>query len=99
MIEEVLENGGIGIFAVENILGRQVPVVCICKVSRVQYKVVIVNGTSERTDGRVVQGRLYIGNVAFAGRRIAVFTVYTELMIKIISMDSWDYNFGDISHQ
>lgn len=88
LVEEVFKNGSIGVFAIENVLGRQVPVVCICKVSRVQYKVVIVNGASERTNGGVIQCWLDIWNVAFAGGRVAILTIYTKLMVRVVSGSS-----------
>lgn len=99
LIKEVFENGGVGILAVEDVLGRQVPVVGVGKVSRVQHKVVVVNGASERTDGGVVQCRLDIWNVAFAGSCVAILTIYAELMMNLSVQSHGTTALGTISHQ
>lgn len=79
MLVKVFEDCGVGGFTVEKVFGFEVPVVCIGKVSGVQYKVVVVNCAGERCNGGVIECWLDVGDVTFAGSSIAIFAVDTEL--------------------
>lgn len=79
MVVEVFEDGGIGVLAVEEVLGFQIPVICVGEVAGVDHKVIIVDGTSKGGDGGVVQGGLDIGDIAFARGGIAICAIHAEL--------------------
>lgn len=85
LIKEVFENGGVGILAVEDVFWCQVPIVSVCKVSRVQHKIVVVNSAGECSNSSVVQCRLNIGNVALARSSVPICTIDPELTIENVS--------------
>lgn len=80
---EVLDDGGVGIGAIEEVLGREQPVVGVAQVAGVQDELVVVNGVREAADGGVVERGLDHGDRVALGvvglDRVAVLAVHAEI--------------------